>query len=155
MAVKMDGTQNASQDEAPIPLNFKTIDQIQNKLSNEEIKKGVLVNVVGFIKDFQLPTKTRGTGIFLSIFLCQRIKPISNPFLDWKCGLEIIDPSIQYESHGMNVDVFWATEQHMPVVSEANSVVIIRNGKVGNQLYPFFGHILTRNRFRCVPELLA
>jgi hypothetical protein len=59
----MESTQASSQEEPPVPLNFKTIREIDD-LPNEKIRGGCLVNVIGFIKDFQKPKQSRGTGIY-------------------------------------------------------------------------------------------
>lgn len=40
-----------------LPDGFQTIQQIQN-LSNAELKKVTLVNLIGFTKDYQTPVKT-------------------------------------------------------------------------------------------------
>ena len=46
----------------PLPPTFLSIEAIR-ELPNDDIKKGKMVNVIGFIKDFQKPIETRGTGL--------------------------------------------------------------------------------------------
>jgi hypothetical protein len=45
-----------------VPSGFKTIEEIQN-LPNEDIKNQIKISVIGFVKDFQPPVPTRGTGM--------------------------------------------------------------------------------------------
>jgi hypothetical protein len=51
-----------------VPLDFKTIQEIQN-LPNEDLQRKIIVSVIGFVKDFQPPTPTRGTGMKICSYL--------------------------------------------------------------------------------------
>jgi hypothetical protein len=126
----MDSSLDSSQEPPPMPPNYKTIEQIDS-LSNVELKRGVLVNTIAFIKDFRTPVKSQGTGMHLTPSSRNYITKLTNLNLDYKCSFEIVDHSIHSRGHGMSVNVFWANPDDMPIVSEANSVVIIRNAKVG------------------------
>lgn len=92
----------------PLPPGFKTIEEIKN-LPSDIIKAGLLVDVTGFIKDYQPPIETRGT--------------------DWKCTLEILDRSTQYENYGLKIVIFWPVKS-MPAVTGAKEIVVLRKGKV-------------------------
>ncbi len=49
--------QDAPDGDYGLPDGFQTIQQIQN-VSNEELKKFTLVNLIGFAKDYRTPVKT-------------------------------------------------------------------------------------------------
>jgi protection-of-telomeres protein 1 len=51
-----------------VPSGFKTIEEIQN-LPNEDLKKQILVSVIGFVKDFQPPVPTKGTSMIICSYL--------------------------------------------------------------------------------------
>jgi protection-of-telomeres protein 1 len=51
-----------------VPQGFKTIEEIQN-LPNEDLKKQILVSVIGFVKDFRPPVPTRGTSMKICSYL--------------------------------------------------------------------------------------
>ena len=51
-----------------VPQGFKTIEEIQN-LPNEDLKKQILVSVIGFVKDFQPPVPTKGTSMIIRSYL--------------------------------------------------------------------------------------
>jgi protection-of-telomeres protein 1 len=59
----MDITPNSSLGEIPLPDGFSTIEQIAN-IPNDRLRMKPKVNVIGFIKDFQAPMRTRGTGLW-------------------------------------------------------------------------------------------
>jgi hypothetical protein len=56
-------TQGQSGSAPPLPEGFRTIEQIQN-MPSCSIKAGEMVSVIGFVKDFQPPVQTRGSGKF-------------------------------------------------------------------------------------------
>jgi protection-of-telomeres protein 1 len=66
----MDSTPDPFQGEVPLPTGFSTIEKIQHLPSNL-IKAGTMINVIGFVKDFQAPLRTKGTGTF-----CARVSDI-------------------------------------------------------------------------------
>jgi hypothetical protein len=55
---------NDSKSPPKVPSGFKTIEEIQN-LPNEDLKKQILVSVIGFVKDFQPPVPTKRTGMII------------------------------------------------------------------------------------------
>ncbi|KAH6723885.1 hypothetical protein BKA61DRAFT_587294 [Leptodontidium sp. MPI-SDFR-AT-0119] len=90
-----------------LPPGFKTIEEIRS-LPNEQIVRKVAVSVIGFVKDFMPPIQSRGT--------------------DHKCTIELMDHSIQNESYGIQVTIFWP-EEKMPQISGPGDVVLLRNVK--------------------------
>lgn len=46
---------------SPLPEGFMSIEDIQS-LPNQQIRDGRLVNLIGFVKDYQPPIQTRGSG---------------------------------------------------------------------------------------------
>ncbi|KUJ09981.1 uncharacterized protein LY89DRAFT_787664 [Mollisia scopiformis] len=92
----------------PLPPDFKSIEEINN-MPSETIKAGAMVNVIGFIKDFQPPVQTRGS--------------------DYKCTLEILDQSTQFEMHGLKIIIFWPLKS-MPAVLAARDIVLLRKAKL-------------------------
>jgi protection-of-telomeres protein 1 len=118
----MDGTQ-ASSLAPPTPLGFQTIEQIQN-MPSDLIKAKSKVNVIGFVKDYRPPVQSRGpgkTGNYLHSIIHRLIYR-----KDYKSTIEIMDLSIQYESSGLQVNIFLPLEK-MPVVTGVSDVVLIRN----------------------------
>jgi hypothetical protein len=60
----MDATQTStpnSSPSVPVPPGFLTIEQIQ-QLPSQALKDKQKVNVIGFLKDFQPPIRSQGTG---------------------------------------------------------------------------------------------
>jgi protection of telomeres protein 1 len=51
-----------------VPPEFKTIQEIQN-IPNEDIKNQIKISVIGFVKDFQPPFQSRGTGMKICSYL--------------------------------------------------------------------------------------
>lgn len=66
-AINMDSNQDqeytSGQSEVPVPLppGFRSIRQIKD-MPNDQVQKGTFVSVIGFLKDYQSPVETRGTG---------------------------------------------------------------------------------------------
>jgi hypothetical protein len=61
----MESSQQSTPTSSPrVPLlpGFLSIKQFQN-LENKALKGGQIVNVVGFLKDFQPPVLTKGSGM--------------------------------------------------------------------------------------------
>ncbi|KAI6715797.1 hypothetical protein PZA11_006100 [Diplocarpon coronariae] len=95
----------------PLPPGFHSIEEVHS-LPNEQVRAGFKISIIGFVKDYQPPIETsRG---------------------DFKCTLEIMDASIQNYTHGIKFSIFWPVN-HMPIISESGSIVLIRNAKV--QMY--------------------
>ncbi|KAF4622796.1 hypothetical protein G7Y89_g14229 [Cudoniella acicularis] len=99
----MDASQASSQiSQGPqLPPGFKTIKEIQNA-SNQEIERESFVNVIGFVKDFQVPMQTRGSGK---------------------------SPILEDESHGVKLTVFWALDK-MPKINGSSDAVLVRKARL-------------------------
>ncbi|KAH7418995.1 hypothetical protein BKA64DRAFT_649839 [Cadophora sp. MPI-SDFR-AT-0126] len=117
-------TQDSSPAE-PLPSGFTTIADIKN-LPNEQLVAKVAVNVIGFVKDFMPPTRTRGT--------------------DFKCTIEIMDYSVQNETCGIQVTFFWP-EDKMPIISGPADIVLLRNIKA--QMYKGAVSLITHRTTEC------
>ncbi|KAG4441391.1 hypothetical protein IFR05_003148 [Cadophora sp. M221] len=92
-----------------LPPGFKTIEEIRS-LPNDQIMSKVAVSVIGLVKDFMPPKETGGSD------------------LDYKCTIELMDHSIQNESYGIRLSIFWP-EEKMPRISGPGDVVLLRNVK--------------------------
>lgn len=55
-------SQTDSQDSIKLPPGFESL-QVINRMPNERLSKEPLVNVIGLVKDYLPPMKTRGKGI--------------------------------------------------------------------------------------------
>lgn len=99
---------SSNKTELEVPSGFFTVEQLQT-LSSREAENNRLVSVIGHIKDFQPPIKTRGS--------------------DWKCTLEIADHSIQSNSLGIKVVLFWPLE-NMPSESAVADIAVISRAKL-------------------------
>ncbi|KAK2627220.1 hypothetical protein QTJ16_003186 [Diplocarpon rosae] len=108
----MNNSVDSSPAKPPLPPGFHSIEEVYS-LSNEQVRAGPKINIIGFVKDYQAPKRTSRGG-------------------DFKCTLELMDPSIQHEIHGIKFNIFWP-ENHMPIISNSGSIVLVRNVKV--QMY--------------------
>ncbi|KAG0649024.1 Protection of telomeres 1 [Hyphodiscus hymeniophilus] len=84
-----------------LPPGFLSVKQIQ-ELPSTALKNGNLINVLGFVKDFQPPFKTSGT--------------------DFKCTFQILDFSSRDESSGLKITIFWP-QDHMPKFAAGDAVL--------------------------------
>lgn len=50
-----------------LPPGFLSIENILN-LPSDKVRTGAMVSVIGFVKDFQPPIPTRGTGMLLTLY---------------------------------------------------------------------------------------
>jgi protection-of-telomeres protein 1 len=57
----MGSTMDSSEGELPLPTGFLSIEQIKN-LPDSQIKNGAMQNVIGFVKDFRSPFRSKGPG---------------------------------------------------------------------------------------------
>lgn len=48
--------------ELPLPPHFEKIEDLTN-IPSDRLQKNPLVNVIGLIRDYQPPVKTKGTGM--------------------------------------------------------------------------------------------
>ncbi|KAL2258545.1 hypothetical protein VTK26DRAFT_8111 [Humicola hyalothermophila] len=94
----------APQREPPLPSNFTEI----RAIIEEHVSPGSFVNVMGLVKDLQLPVATRGD--------------------DYKCTLMLYDLSIEDEDNGIEFNIF-RPAANMPDVGAAD-IIVLTNVKV-------------------------
>jgi len=68
-----------SSSEMGLPLGFKSIREILD-MPNEQLKAKAFVNVIGFVKDYQPPIATRGSGEWSFICLLDFITEVQGRF---------------------------------------------------------------------------
>jgi hypothetical protein len=61
-----EGSLEPSSSAPSLPSGFLTIEGIQS-IPSEKVKAGTMVNLIGFVKDYQPPIPTRGTGTLSSL----------------------------------------------------------------------------------------
>jgi hypothetical protein len=79
-----------------------SVEQVQN-LSTEALRQNQKVNIVGFVKDFQPPVKTKGPGTYLAIFT------VSYTPANWK-RLEMFHP---YCGFFCSLWILWPQDLHL------------------------------------------
>ncbi|PSR81221.1 hypothetical protein BD289DRAFT_484545 [Coniella lustricola] len=95
-----------SQRRPALPPEFKSI----SELRNGSTRAGLMVSVIGVVKDYRMPTQTRGT--------------------DWKCCFSLYDASGEYEGDLIDVNVF-RKEKEMPEV-QLGDIVVATMAKLQN-----------------------
>ena len=86
------------------PQGFKTLDEVL-------LLKGESVNIIGVVRDFLEPAKTRGT--------------------DWAITFTLHDPAWR-EGLGLKVRIFQKAEDLLPRIQNQGDVVILRNVKLND-----------------------
>ena len=116
-------------EDTPLPVGFLTIEQIRN-LSNDEIKSGSLVSVIGIVKDYQAPMQTAGTGKSnTTTSIWSSLDRLADYELDAKCTLGIVDQSMLEDTHELKISIFLLMEK-MPKSINHVDLVLIRRAKV-------------------------
>ena len=93
------------------------------------------VNVIGFVKDYQPPISTRGTGKYSNLTAALLLVICAYTWLDFKCTIQIKDHSVQYQSYGIKVSIFWPLAK-MPRIYGVSDVILIRKAKVRSSYDP-------------------
>jgi protection-of-telomeres protein 1 len=93
------------------------------------------VNVIGFVKDYQPPISTRGTGKYSNLTITLLLVICAHTWPDFKCAIQIKDHSVQYQSYGIKVSIFWPLAK-MPRIYGVSDVILIRKAKVRSSYDP-------------------
>ncbi|RFU30763.1 hypothetical protein B7463_g5584, partial [Scytalidium lignicola] len=104
----LDDSSQVLASQRPLPPDFESIEDILN-MPSARLKSGPLVNIIGFVKDYQPPIQSRGT--------------------DFKCTVEIKDKSTEYATCGIKIHIF-LPEDMMPKFSgTVGDALLIRKAK--------------------------